>query len=94
MNKSRIKRIATALLALALIVGATGWVTGASSASASQKPSTLPVKAAPVTGVKVYANAKASVDASNLSEGYVMVKYTGGKHVKIKVQITQEGGTP
>ena len=93
MNKSRIKRIATALLALALIVGATGWVTGASSASASQKPSTLPAKAAPVTGVKVYANAKASVDASNLSEGYVMVKYTGGKNVKIKVQITKEGGT-
>lgn len=48
---------------------------------------------APKTGVTVYQNAKASIDASNLSEGYVYVKYTGGKNVKIKVQITKSGGT-
>jgi hypothetical protein len=57
-----------------------------------EKPSALPQKAAPLTGVSVQSNAKAAVDASNLKEGYIMVKYTGGRSVKIKVQITKQGG--
>ena len=42
-------------------------------------------------GVKVLSNAKAVVDISNLAEGFVMVKYTGGKNAKIKVQIQKSG---
>lgn len=86
------KRAGAVLVALALIAGAGAAVTGAAPAKA-EKPSSLPVKAEPKTGVTVYANAKASIDASNLAEGYIMVKYTGGKSVKIKVQITKSGGT-
>ena len=89
-KKVRIRTLAVLLIVVAVAVAS---VMGASYASANAKPSTLPVKAEPKTGVTVYANAKASVDASNLSEGYIMVKYTGGKNVKIKVQITKEGGT-
>ena len=52
----------------------------------------LPAKQETQTGVTVYSNAKASVDASNLSEGYLIVAYTGGKSVRIKVQIAKTGG--
>lgn len=52
---------------------------------------TLPARAAAKAGVTVYANEKASVDASNLAEGYLTVAYTGGKNVRIKVQITKTG---
>ena len=90
MRQTNFRRIAAALLALVLVLGAAGSVLGAADAKASP-PSVLPTKAEPKTGVTVYANDKASIDASNLAEGYVMVKYTGGKQVKIKVQITKSG---
>ncbi len=92
MKKNILKRAGTFVLALALLgtaaltVGAAGWEAKAAKAAV------LPQKAEPKTGVTVYANEKASVDASNLAEGYLMVKYTGGKSVRIKVQITKSGG--
>ena len=85
-------RLLSGLLALLVLAAATATILGASHAAANQKPATLPVKAEPKTGITVYQNAKASVDASNLSEGYVMVRYTGGKQVRIKVLITGENG--
>ena len=85
-------RLLSGLLALLVLAAATATILGASHAAANQKPATLPVKAEPRTGITVYQNAKASVDASNLSEGYVMVRYTGGKQVRIKVLITGENG--
>mgnify|MGYP001531090855 FL=1 len=91
MKHSKLRRAAAALLALALVLGAGGVLLAASEAKAA-KPASLPVKAETKTGVTVYANAKASIDASNLAEGYLLVTYTGGRNVKIKVQITKEGG--
>lgn len=85
MKKSVQKRIAVAVLALGLMAGVLGAV--------SAKNSTMPTRAETRTGVTVYSNAKAAIDASNLAEGYLLVKYTGGKDVKIKVQITRDGGT-
>ncbi|SBV90861.1 Transglutaminase-like protein [uncultured Eubacteriales bacterium] len=85
MKKSRRNRLGAAVLALALTACALG--------AASAKTSTMPTKVETKTGVAVYSNAKASIDASNLAEGYLMVKYTGGKDVKIKVQITRDSGT-
>lgn len=85
MKKSVQKRIAVAVLALGLIAGVLGAV--------SAKNSTMPIRVETRTGVTVYSNAKAAIDASNLAEGYLLVKYTGGKDVKIKVQITRDGGT-
>lgn len=85
MKKSRRNRLGAAVLALALTACALG--------AASAKTSTMPTKVETKTGVTVYSNAKASIDASNLAEGYLMVKYTGGKDVKIKVQITRDSGT-
>jgi hypothetical protein len=54
----------------------------------------IPAKAEQKSGVSgsVFSNDKASVDASNIAEGYVMLKYTGGKNIPIKVQITKKGG--
>lgn len=53
----------------------------------------VPTRAAVQSGVTVNSNGKAAVDISNLSEGFVMVKYTGGRQVRIKVQISKSGGT-
>lgn len=53
-------------------------------AAREQKTTVLTPKA---TGERVYTGAGAAIDASNASEGYVMVKY-GGSGKKIKLQIT------
>jgi transglutaminase-like putative cysteine protease len=53
----------------------------------------IPAKVALKSGQTVNSNAKASVDSSNLAEGFVTVKYTGGKDVRIKVQITKSGSS-
>jgi hypothetical protein len=56
---------------------------------AAQKiPSTMPQ----VTGVDEHKNDKAVIDTSNLAEGYVIVKYIGGRSIPIKLQITKSGG--
>ncbi|MDD3193194.1 MAG: transglutaminase domain-containing protein [Oscillospiraceae bacterium] len=44
------------------------------------------------SGTVVYSGATASIDASNTSEGYVMVRYSGSVS-KIRVQITRDGGS-
>lgn len=43
------------------------------------------------SGVKVYGNADASIDASNAAEGYVMVKYTGDA-AKVRMLIETPAG--
>lgn len=48
----------------------------------------LPQPVAMQTGVSVQSNDRAAVDTSNLAEGYVLVRYTGGKDVRIKVQVS------
>ena len=82
MKKPIFKRLGALALALALTAGALGALAGTA----------MPARAETVTGQTVYANAKASIDASNLAEGYLIIKYTGGKNVRIKVQITKAGG--
>ena len=82
MKKPILKRLAACALALAVTAGALGALAGTA----------LPAKAETVTGQTVYSNAKASIDASNLAEGYLIIKYTGGKNVRIKVQIEKSGG--
>ncbi|KAB4860888.1 transglutaminase domain-containing protein [Bacteroides thetaiotaomicron] len=78
-----LKRVLCALLAIVLVAGLA--VTALAAA--------IPAKAPAQSGVTVYQNAKAAVDASNLADGYVSVKYTGGKDVRIKVRITKSGTT-
>lgn len=84
MNKqSLFRRLSAVTLAAVLTVGALPPLTAFAAA--------IPAKVAVQTGKTVLANDKASVDASNLAEGFVSVKYTGGKNVRIKVRITKEG---
>ena len=82
-KKLSLKRVLCALLAIVLVAGLA--VTALAAA--------IPAKAPAQSGVTVYQNAKAAVDASNLADGYVSVKYTGGKDVRIKVCITKSGTT-
>ena len=54
------------------------------------KPAGSYVRTPIASGVTTYKNEKATLDASNVSEGYIMVKYTGSVG-KIKIQITKSG---
>ncbi|MDR0469377.1 MAG: transglutaminase domain-containing protein, partial [Peptococcaceae bacterium] len=45
------------------------------------------------TGATIHGNDKVTIDASNLAEGYVIVKYIGGKDVRIKAQIAKKDGS-
>ena len=60
---------------------------------ATSNTRTLPEIRATVTGVTVHRNNQAEIDASNLAEGYVLVRYTGGRNVRIAVQVTKQGTT-
>ena len=78
-------RIACAVLAIVVAVGV--------AIPLLAQAGVIPQKEAVQSGVTVYKNSKATVDASNLPLGFVSVSYTGGKDVRIKVQITKSGGT-
>lgn len=84
-HRSFVQRIGAGLMAAVLSAGllSAAWAGAAS----------IPTKVTLKTGVTVYSNDKASIDASNLAEGFVSIKYTGGKSVRIKVQITKEKTT-
>ena len=56
------------------------------------KPQGSLVRVPTASGTVTYGNGPVSVDASNVQNGYVMIKYTGNVH-KIKVQITKGGLT-
>ena len=82
MKKS--KRVAAITLAVALVVGIFAGV----SAWAAQRVSPVEIR----TGVTVYSNNKASIDASNLAEGFLLIKYTGTSTSRIRVQISKDNG--
>jgi len=79
------KRNGSIILAVVTVIG----VMLGSFAMAAQK---VPAIAERKTGVTVYKNDRAEIDASNLNEGYLLVKYTGGKSTRIRVQVTKENG--
>ena len=93
MRHRFVHRAGTLALTLLMVALSTLMVGASGDRAKAEKASSLPEKEAVKTGVTVYSNAKASIDASNLSEGYLIVKYTGGKSVRIKGQITKSGGT-
>ncbi|MEA5039451.1 MAG: transglutaminase-like domain-containing protein [Clostridiaceae bacterium] len=83
MKRKLLKRLFPMLLLTAATVGLL------MIAAAADIPTVEDIK----TGEQVYANSMGEVDYSNLSEGFVSVRYTGGKNVRIKVQITCAQGT-
>ncbi len=52
------------------------------------KPAGSHVRTAQASGTVVYGNGRATIDASNTGEGYVMIQYTGSRN-RIKVQISK-----
>lgn len=93
MRQHVIRRLGSLALVALMVCAAALTVGAAGERAKNEKAAALPEKAAPKTGVTVYSNEKASVDASNLSDGYLMIKYTGGKNVRIKVQIVKSGSS-
>ena len=75
----------------------TAVVTENSSSAAVAKESngnrdnTISVLVPEASGVQVYSNADASIDASNAADGYVMVKYTGSA-AKVRMLIETPAG--
>ncbi len=55
------------------------------------KPATSQVRTPQASGTVTYGNGRVSIDASNTSQGYVMVKYNGGAS-RIKIQMNKSGG--
>ena len=55
------------------------------------KPAGSNVRTPVASGTTTYENSTVTIDASNISQGYVMIKYTGGSS-KIKVQVIKSGG--
>lgn len=55
------------------------------------KPAGSNVRTPQASGTTTYSNNSVTLDASNLSQGYVMVQYAGGSS-KIKVQVIKNGG--
>ena len=86
------RNISVRIISIIIIVSAIVIGVGLGFAYAKKQ---VPTTVAQQTGVTVYTDSakKATIDASNLAEGYVLVKYTGGKDVRIRVQITKTDGT-
>ncbi len=89
MKTNLIKKLCVGICATAMLFTVTSTDVSSNVSANTKIATTVQTQ----TGVTVQKNAKASVDSSNLSEGFVTVTYTGGKQVKIKVQITKTGGT-
>ncbi|PWJ47233.1 transglutaminase-like domain-containing protein [Faecalicatena contorta] len=67
-------------------------VSNTSAAEVKKRESALQVLLPQSEGTVTYGNEIVSIDASNTSEGYVMVQYNGGAE-KVKLQITIPDGT-
>lgn len=85
-------RLHLSYLLIAIFCLLLGGCSGSSSASRKEhsgppRDSTPKVLTPSADGVTVYQNDFASIDASNTSQGYVMVKYNG-TNKKVKLQIT------
>lgn len=85
-------RLHLSYLLIAIFCLLLGGCSGSSSASRKEhsgppRDSTPKVLTTSADGVTVYQNDLASIDASNTSQGYVMVKYNGTNE-KVKLQIT------
>lgn len=85
-------RLHLSYLLIAIFCLLLGGCSGSSSASRKEhsgppRDSTPRVLTASADGVTVYQNDFASIDTSNTSQGYVMVKYNGTNE-KVKLQIT------
>lgn len=81
------RSIPISVLAVATALSLSWAVIGTGTAAGA-----LPGRVEVRQGVTVYANEKGEVDASNLAEGYLFLRYTGGKNVRIKAQIMKENG--
>ncbi|MCC8025416.1 MAG: transglutaminase-like domain-containing protein [Clostridium sp.] len=99
IHKTRVKKAAV-LAAIAVAAGSIPAPAAGLTASAAEiqdtqvplysKPAGSYVRTPIASGASTYKNEKVILDASNLSEGYIMVKYTGS-NPKIKVQISKSG---
>ncbi len=90
--------LAAAVTAVSIQAAVPGTVYGAQKAVTIEdeavplysKPAGSLVRTPIASGVTVYENNLVKMDASNMAEGYIMVKYLGS-NPKIKVQITKSG---
>ena len=79
------------LLALILIL-ASGCSVGPGGGSGGGRKTIEKAEMPQASGTQVYTGGDASIDASNASQGYVMIKYTGSAD-KVQVQVTGPDGT-
>lgn len=78
----------TAVLCCAALAFGVAFAPAGVLESHAAAPATIKIPSA--SGIVTYGNDKVKVDASNLSQGYVMIKYTGTNQ-KVKIQISKTG---
>jgi len=71
--------------------GNSGSTQASAKTAKGSRDNTIQVLTPEATGVEVYSNNEASIDASNCAEGYVMVKYTGDA-AKVRMLIETPAG--
>lgn len=86
MKRKTMQRVICVILVLLMLVGVVSSVLYVWAAE-------IPGKITLASEVNTASNSKVTVDYSNLAEGFVSVKYTGGKDLKIKAQVIKENGT-
>ena len=94
MRKSRKRMTEAVFLALTMVLAVPGSIALAEGTKTSsvvtinEDEVPLSARMPDATGTVTYSGGGATIDASNTSNGYLMVKYTGSNQ-KIKVQITK-----
>lgn len=99
MGKTAVKLMTAVTLGAVAAAGIQGTARAAESGTVEIQDGKVPLYNKPAgsfvhtpiaSGTTTYSNEKATLDASNISEGYIMIKYTGSVG-KIKVQISKGG---
>ena len=92
-TNNKIKRLALALCSLLLVVcvAAQGTTTPFADASLPASGTMVLVPSSP--GTTVYNGGGATIDASNASEGYVTIKYSGPTRAKVRITRTDSTKT-
>ncbi|MEY8339045.1 transglutaminase-like domain-containing protein [Lachnospiraceae bacterium 62-35] len=86
-----LKKMISIGLCVAVSASVFAWTGVSSEASLKTRIPIMSSLVPTAPGTTTYGNDKVTIDASNISQGYVMIKYNGSGG-KIKVQISKSGG--
>lgn len=90
-TRARVLTVSVVILLAAFVLSSCGEGSSSGSSSGEKRTTRTEFLSPSASGSTVWSNGDVSVDASNISEGYIMVKYSGSAN-KIKIQLTGPDG--